>query len=225
MFWVRIRFLAVATLAVGIAGGGSSVYVAGSQEQAPKDGQPVSKRPTTKAAKAPQTQISREATELPATSTPRTRLRVQQLSRRKAKATYEIARLTRELAEIAVEEYEEVNYPRDLAIVDGELKLAESDLSRSDDRLQWAKRMLEKKYITPAQKLSEELTVKKARFALEQAQSKRKVLVDYTRAKAIKQLKSEVEKARSDELAKQAAWEVAEFQEIDLEHQLRLKTN
>ena len=41
----------------------------------------------------------------------RVRLRAQQLATRKAKAAYEIAKLTRELAEIAVEEYEEVIYP------------------------------------------------------------------------------------------------------------------
>ena len=47
--------------------------------------------------------------------------------------------------------------------------------------------------------VSEELALKKGRFALEQAQSKKKVLVGYTRDKTLKELKSEVEKARSDE--------------------------
>ena len=45
------------------------------------------------------------------TVTPRARLRAQQLATRKAKASYLIARATRELAEIAVEEYEEVTFP------------------------------------------------------------------------------------------------------------------
>ena len=48
----------------------------------------------------------------------------------KPKRSYEIAKATRELAEIAVEEYEDVIYPRDLATVEGEIKLAESDLKR-----------------------------------------------------------------------------------------------
>ena len=60
MLWIRLRFLTVATLAVGIASGGASVYVAGSQEPAPKDGQPVSKRPTTTTAQTPQPKISTE---------------------------------------------------------------------------------------------------------------------------------------------------------------------
>jgi hypothetical protein len=46
-----------------------------------------------------------------------------------------------------VEEYEEVNYPHDLATVGAEIKLAESDLARSEVKL----------------------NRKKAQFALEQA--------------------------------------------------------
>lgn len=225
MLWIRLRFLTVATLAVVIASGGASVYVCGSQEPAPKDGQPASKRPATTTAQTPQPKVSTKATGPPATATPQARLRAQRLATRKAKDFSEIARLTRELAEIAVEEYEEVNYPRDLATVEGEIKLAESDLTRSEDRLAWAKRMFEKGYVSQAQKVSEELKVRKGQFALEQAQSKRNVLVDYTKSKTIKELRSAVEKAHSDELAKQAAWEVERVQEIDLENQLHLRTN
>ncbi len=72
--------------------------------------------------------------------------------------------------------------------------------------------MFEKGYVSAATKVSEELTLKKARFALEQAQSKKKVLVEYTRDKTIKELQSEVEKARSDELAKKATWELEDDQ-------------
>ena len=86
--------------------------------------------------------------------------------------------------------------------------------------------MFDKGYVSQAQKVSEELTLKKAQFALEQAQSKREVLLNqYTKGKTIKELRSEVEKARSDELAKEAAWELEKAKEIELEAQLRLKTN
>ena len=42
MFWTRIRFLALLTLAIGIASSGAGVYVLGSQEPAPRDNRPVS---------------------------------------------------------------------------------------------------------------------------------------------------------------------------------------
>ncbi len=132
----------------------------------------------------------------------------QKITTKSAEANHENAKLTREVAEIAVVEYEEGIFKQDLATVEGEIKLAESDLSRSEDRLDWARRMYEKGYVSMATRISEELTLKKARFALEQAQSKKKVLVDYTKDKTIKELKSEVEKARSDELAKKATCEL-----------------
>jgi RNA polymerase sigma factor (sigma-70 family) len=203
MLWIRLRYLAVVTLAVGVASGGVSVYVRGSQEPAPKNGQPVSKRPATTTGQTPQPELSKNATGQPATAEPRARLRAQQLATRKAKASYEIAKLTRELAGIAVEEYEEVNYPRDLATVGAEIKLAESDLARSEVKL----------------------NRKKAQFALEQAQGKRDVLIKYTKGKTIKELESAVEKARSDELAKEAAWDLEKAKETELERQLRLRTN
>ena len=144
----------------------------------------------------------------------------QKITTKSAEANYENAKLTREVAEIAVVEYDEGIYKQDLATVEGEIKLAESDLSRSEDRLDWARRMFEKGYVSMAAKISEELTLKKARFALEQAQSKKKVLVEYTKGKTIKELKSEVEKARSDELAKKATWDLEDGKEKKLEKQI-----
>ncbi len=85
-------------------------------------------------------------------------------------------------------EYTEGIYIQDLATVEGEIKLAESDLTRSEDRLDWARRMFDKGYVSMATKVSEELTFKKAQFALEQAQSKLKVLTQYTKEKTIKEL-------------------------------------
>src|SRR5260370_41179860 len=80
--------------------------------------------------------------------------------------------------------------------------------------------MFVKGYVSMAAKVSEELNLKKAKFTLEQAQSKRKVLVDFTRGKTIKELRSEVEKARSDELAKKATWELENSKEKKLERQI-----
>jgi hypothetical protein len=160
-----------------------------------------------------------------ATDAPVAKRRAQQLATRKAKAAYESARLTHEIAEIAVIEYQEGIFAQDLATVDAEIKLARSDLARAEDRLKRTRRMVEKKFKPMAQKISEELSFKKAKFTLEQAQSKRKVLVDYTKAKTIKELKSEVEKARADELAKREAWEQEKVKETHLERQLGPVTN
>lgn len=61
----------------------------------------------------------------------------QQITTKSADANYKNAILTREVAEIAVTEYVEGIYKQELATVEGEIKLAESELSRSEDRVDW----------------------------------------------------------------------------------------
>ena len=77
--------------------------------------------------------------------------------------------------------------------------------------------MFDKGYVSQATKASEELSLKKAQFDLEQAEDKQRVLVEYTKSKTIKELQSEVEKARVDELEKEAAWESEKAKEVELE--------
>ncbi len=144
----------------------------------------------------------------------------QRITTESAKANYQNAKLTREVAEIAVTEYTEGIFKQDLATVEGEIKLAEADMTRSEDRLEWARRMFDKGYVSKATAISEELTFKKSQFALEQAESKLNVLVKYTKGKTIKELVSEVEKSKSDELAKQATWELEKGKELKLEKQI-----
>ncbi|AMV38999.1 efflux RND transporter periplasmic adaptor subunit [Planctomyces sp. SH-PL62] len=144
----------------------------------------------------------------------------QKISTQGADAAYQQAKLTREVAEIAVKEYEEGIYQQDKATINGEIKLAESDLARAADRVDWANRMFDKGYVSRAQKVSEELNHQKAQFSLEQAMSKLTVLENFTKAKTIKELKSDVEKALSDELAKKQTFELEREKEAKFEKQI-----
>ncbi len=57
------------------------------------------------------------------------------------------ARAEREVAELTKQEYKQGILQQDLATVEGEIKLAESDLTRTADRLDWATRMHEKGFV------------------------------------------------------------------------------
>jgi HlyD family secretion protein len=144
----------------------------------------------------------------------------QKITTKGAEAAYQNAKLTREVAEIAVVEYVEGIYKQDLENVLGEMALAESEKRRGEDRLEWTKRMLEKGYLSKGQALSEELALKRSNFVVEQAQTKHSVLEKYTRKKTVKELEAEVEKARSDELAKQSTYELEKSKEAKLERQI-----
>jgi HlyD family secretion protein len=220
MLWTRLRFLAVAILAVGIASGGTGFYVCGSQQPATEGRQTASQPPATTTAPPPAQTPKGEPDHPPIFTPPPTTPgpRAQRLATRKARALYEIAKLTRELAEIAVEEYGEVNFPREVAKVAAEIKLAEAGLRRAEDQLEWATRMFNKGYVSAAGKAEAEASLKTSVFTLEQAVGGKKVLVDFVKNKTIKELKANVEKARSDELARQEAWRREQAKEGEPEH-------
>jgi HlyD family secretion protein len=146
----------------------------------------------------------------------RDRLPNQQINELSAQANYENARLSREVAEVAKTEYVEGLYIVELTEYQMDIKNAEVELSLAEDQLDElkAQKADRKKVVTS------ELALKKARFALERAQSRLKVLRDVTNAKRIKQLKSDVEKAHSDELAKKAIWELEAAKTSKLKRQI-----
>ena len=137
-----------------------------------------------------------------------------------ADAAYQNAKLTREVAEIAVEEYTEGIYKQEKETAQGEIALAKSDRKRAEDRLVWSNSMYKKGYVSLGQNISEKLALDRAVFSEEQTQTKLHVLEKYTKGKTIKELKSEVEKARSDELAKQSTWDLEKSKEAKLTRQI-----
>ena len=187
--------------------------------------EPVSKQPTATTGQTPPSSVSKQATGEPATAMIRERLRAQQLATRKARAFYEIAKSTRELAEIAVEEYEEVIYPRDLATVEGEIKLAESDLTRSEDRLEWAKRMFERSTSRKARRSRKSWLSRRPSSPSSRPEPSGTSSWLTQRVRRSRSFGARSRRPTADELAKQAAWTLEKAKEIELERQLRLGAN
>jgi multidrug resistance efflux pump len=131
----------------------------------------------------------------------------QRIATKSAEANFQNARLTREVAEIAVTEYSEGIFKQDVQTIRGEIALALSDRERAEERLKWAQDMNKKGFVSGSQLTAEKLALEKALFALEQARTKENVLVKYTKDKTLKQLKAEVEKERATELSRQATLE------------------
>ena len=150
----------------------------------------------------------------------------QMIKVKSAQANYENAKLTREIAEIGVIEYEEGLFKQDEATAKGELILAESDLNRSKnmleidkDRLAQIKKLssgsgydLYTEFTYEDRVASAERRESVARIAIEKAQAKLDILIKYTKPRRIKELRAAVENARADELAKQGEWEHEKFE-------------
>ncbi|APW60801.1 hypothetical protein [Paludisphaera borealis] len=132
-------------------------------------------------------------------------------------AVYRQAKLAREIAELASREYKEVAAPLEHAKLEAEIRLAEAAIRSAEENLRGIEAIaLKAKQIEPTSILefmradgveamveSAQLSLEKEKFGLEQAQGKLIVLDQFTKAKTIKELRSDVERAYSDELAKE----------------------
>jgi hypothetical protein len=107
-------------------------------------------------------------------------------------------------AELAITEYEDGIYPQDLENAKAEIESARTDLKRAEQRHKDAEERFRKFGDGPLDGvISLSLVKEKARFAVEQAETKLKVLTLFTKDKTLKQLRAEVDTARADE----RAWE------------------
>lgn len=132
----------------------------------------------------------------------------QEIATKRAEADFENAKKTREVAEIAVQEYKEGTYKQDYQNIQGEITLAKSEMERAKDRLGWSERMFENKYVSESQVIADRLAEIKAEISQAQAERKMDVLTRYTYKKQVTELEANVEKARSDELAKEQTFQL-----------------
>lgn len=144
----------------------------------------------------------------------------QRITVQQAEAAYQNSKLTREVAEIAKDEYIEGTYMQDIRQAEGEKALAETEMLRAKDRLAWANEMYRKGYLSATQKVAEEANLQRATFNKEQAETKITVLKEYTKRKMLTDLNSNIEKARSDELAKEATLNLEKEKENKLVAQI-----
>jgi RND family efflux transporter MFP subunit len=162
----------------------------------------------------------------------------QRITTKAAEANFLNAKLMREVAEVAAAEYEEV-FRQDDEALKGAIEGARAARRKAQERLDRTRAARERlagmqRTAGGAQTLAEavdeldlqdrideaELTLDRERRSLTQAEGKRELLRKYTYPKTRRELQSAVEKAHSDELARQAAWELAKIKEDKLEKQI-----
>jgi multidrug resistance efflux pump len=100
-------------------------------------------------------------------------------------------------ATTALEEYEKGTYYQDLELAGSEVFVAEENLRRSEEYLQYSQRLAAKGYVTARQLEADRFAVEKTRKELQAAQTKLDVLKRYTRKKTIGQLTADIAKAKA----------------------------
>lgn len=122
-------------------------------------------------------------------------VRQQEINVQQSRAAYRQAELDLEVARIALTSYREGELRQTDRLMLSQIALADADLTRQEDRLNWTRRMFEKGYVALAQVATDEQTLQRARLSLGQ---NRRSLENYRRFTApiqIKILESAIEGA------------------------------
>lgn len=140
----------------------------------------------------------------------------QEITTAQREADLEQARKTLEFTEIEVREYLEGLYPLEVKTAEGQIAVATSELDL-------ARRALEALDDPEADTLDvfrAKLAIRKAELTLQEARTKLRVLQEFTKLKRVRELEADVEQARSDMLAKQAAHALERSREQKLRDQI-----
>ena len=113
-----------------------------------------------------------------------------------------------ETALIAKEEYLDGTYVQERQTIESEVFVAEENLNRAKEYFEYSKRLAAKGYINQLQLEADKFAVEKSRKELDAAKTKLKVLDDYTKAKMLKQLESDIVIAKAKWESDKKSYEV-----------------
>ena len=126
-----------------------------------------------------------------------TDLTTQQINVNNAEAVMIESKNAYETAVIAKREYDEGTFVQERQAIESEVFVAEENLSRAEETLQYSERLAIKGYVTEQQLQADRFAVEKYKKELDAAKTKLDVLVNFTREKMLKQLDSDIITAKA----------------------------
>lgn len=115
--------------------------------------------------------------------------------RNQSRADVELAELKAQFAREDLEKYEKGEYPNTLAEQEGAVTLAEEEVARARDTLEWSRRLHDEKYLSDSELRGDELSYKSRELSLKTARGKLDLLRNYTYKRQIAQLQSDLSQA------------------------------
>jgi len=109
------------------------------------------------------------------------------------------------LAKITVNEYEQGTFIQELQGLDAEVTIAMENLRGAENQFDYTKKMFRKGFVTKLQLEADEFAVKRSKLELGQSETKRVVLVKFTKVKMLEDLRSAVKTATQGVKQKQSA--------------------
>ncbi len=105
------------------------------------------------------------------------------------------ATLTRDFAQQDLTKYLEGEYPRALQKAQADIRIAEEEVERATDKIEWSRRLAEEGYVTRTELQADELAAQRAQINLDLARTDLALLRQYTHQRSLDQLNSDVKQA------------------------------
>jgi multidrug efflux pump subunit AcrA (membrane-fusion protein) len=141
-------------------------------------------------------------------------LTLQQIDCNSSQASVIQALTSVETAKLSLSEYESGTFKQEEEQYQSEIFIAEENFRRAEEYLKYSRRLASKGYVTPIQLEADRFAVDKAQKELDVAETKLKVLREYTKQKMLKQLEAAV---RTAEAQLEAARETDSVEQARLE--------
>jgi HlyD family secretion protein len=109
------------------------------------------------------------------------------------------------VAKISVTEYEQGTFVQELQGLDAEVTIAEENLRGAQNQYAYTQKMFRKGFVTKLQLEADQFAVKRSNLELQQSETKRLVLVKFTKEKLMEDFKSNVQTATQSVKQKQSA--------------------
>jgi len=113
-----------------------------------------------------------------------------------AQSDVDKAKLAYDFAVQDMKKYLEGEYPNQLKEAESRITLANEEVTRAKENLEWSKKLFNEKYISQTELQADELAVKRRALDLELAQNDLGLLKNFTYKRKLAQLKSDVKQAK-----------------------------
>jgi len=113
-----------------------------------------------------------------------------------AEADVDKAQLAYDFSKEDLKKYLEGDYPNQLKEAESRITLAKEEVTRSQEKVEWSRRLFNEKYISNTELTADELTLKKDILDLELTENNLDLLKNYTHKRRLAQLESDVKQAK-----------------------------
>lgn len=149
------------------------------------------------------------------------KLNSQRIAYEKALATQIQSEQDHEAAKIAVKEYEEGTFVEQLKQAEADIRIALENLRSAENQLKYSKRMARKGFVSSLQREADEFAVERANLDLDAANTRKRVLVEFTKQKMLKELEAKREAAAARLRSDQASLDLEKARLDRLQEQLK----